>query len=102
MSYFDAVMRDVRLSVLSILSQAPEGSMGIGLLDRVLDEMPSERVARDELEAQVAWLEREKLVTTQRISGVTLVQITQRGIDVASGQLSVPGVTSALSKRLNP
>lgn len=100
MSYHEVKMRDVRLSIVSILAQTSDGSMNVGMLYRVLDELPAERVARDELEAQIAWLEREKLVTSQRIGGVCLVQITQRGLDTASGQTSVPGVTRPIDKRL--
>lgn len=101
MSYHETVMRDVRLSILTLLDQVPDGSLTVGQLDRCLDERPGDPVSRDELDAQIAWLDQARLLTTERIAGTCLARLTQRGADVARGQATVPGVTSFAEKWRN-
>ena len=44
------------------------------------------------MNADVAWLEEQGLVSREDLGGIIVVKITQRGLDVAEGRAIVPGV----------
>lgn len=49
--------------------------------------------SRDQIRSAVTWLEEQDLVTVRTLESGTLVAaICQRGVDVAAGLLTVPGV----------
>ncbi|PWR17646.1 hypothetical protein [Zavarzinia aquatilis] len=48
--------------------------------------------SRDQIAAQLAWLDEAGLVTSEEVGGLTLATLTQRGVDVAQGIAQHPGV----------
>jgi DNA-binding GntR family transcriptional regulator len=44
------------------------------------------------VKAELAWLEEQGLITNENLKGTQVATITQRGIDVATGQATHPGV----------
>lgn len=49
-------------------------------------------VSADRIEQDIAWLHEQGLAVRDRVHGVTVATLTVRGLDVATGAASVPGV----------
>ena len=83
---------DRRLCILSLLSAQPDYQLNNGLLVRSLQSL-GHGVSHDAMNGLLAWLEEQGLVTVEPInSGLKIVRITRRGLDVAEGRALVPGV----------
>ncbi len=92
----DILTQDQRLVILRALAE-----MGYNANESILDDcldFYAHKISRDLVRNHILWLEEQGLVTVERINGDFLVAtITQRGLDVARGQVVVSGV-----KRPNP
>ncbi len=88
--------KDQRLVILRSLDE-----MGYNANESILDdclEMYGHNISRDLVRNHILWLEEQGLVTVERINANFLIAtITQRGLDVARGQVVIDGV-----KRPNP
>ena len=87
--------RDRRLVVL----QALHAANGYQLYDRVLlltIEGGTAAVSLDRLRTDLDWLAEQGLIGVERHDGPWLARIEARGVDVALGRTTVPGVERPL------
>ena len=80
-----------RCAFLRFLAGDVDYAMNTSLLQSALDAV-GHGVSRDCVNADVAWLEEQGLVSREDLGGIIVVKITQRGLDVAEGRAVVPGV----------
>lgn len=91
MNYSEAVTADRRLVILKVL----EGSTGYTCNEHLLGTVLASfghQVGQDRLRTDLAWLQEQGLLATETVAGVQIAKINQRGLDVANGLSSVPGV----------
>ena len=91
MSLKDLLASDRRLVILRFLHEDAGYALNTSVLQAALDSI-GHAVSRDCVETDCAWLEEQGLVTLERIESVTVVRLTPRGDDVATGRAYVPGV----------
>lgn len=84
-----------RLSTLHFLDAAPGMALNAPLIRSALESV-AVLASLDQVEADLAWLAEQLLVTLERVGNVTVATITERGRDVAAQRASVPGVARAL------
>lgn len=82
---------DRRLVILRHLAEDQDYTVNSSILQKAL-EVWGHNVSRDRLHADIAWLKEQGLLTYEEVSSVYVAKITQRGLDVAQGRSSVPGV----------
>lgn len=96
MSDFSAmVLADRRLVILRVLQQ----SAGYAANEHLLRSMASSlghQVGADRLRADLSDLAEMGLVGADTVAGVVIATLTQKGADVVSGAVSVPGVKRPL------
>jgi len=85
------VAEDRRLVILRFLAEDADYAMNTSLLQTALEAV-GHGVSRDLVNADAAWLEESELVHCEDLTGIRVVRITQRGLDVARGRAVVPGV----------
>lgn len=90
------LQEDRRLVILRILHDMPSYSANESIIDHGLDAY-GHKVSRDLVKAEMHWLEEQDLITQENVAGTLVAELTQRGLDVATGQTTYPGV-----KRPNP
>jgi repressor of nif and glnA expression len=94
---FMATMNEhLRITVLRLLEEESDFSLNesiINDLSAAFGFSPS----RDRLRTELSWLEEQGLVENEDMGGLIVATLTQRGKDVATGRVIVPGV-----KRPNP
>ncbi|MGH1460987.1 MAG: VpaChn25_0724 family phage protein [Neptuniibacter sp.] len=82
---------DRRLVILRHLAEDQDYTVNSSILQSAL-KVWGHSVSRDRLHADIAWLKEQGLATYEEVSSVYVAKITQRGLDVAEGTASVPGV----------
>lgn len=82
---------DRRLVILRHLAEDQDYTVNSSILQSAL-EVWGHSVSRDRLHADIAWLKEQGLVTYDEVSSVYVTKITQRGLDIAQGKASAPGV----------
>jgi len=80
-----------RLTILRILAEDPGYTVNSSIIADILPEW-GQKVSRDVIHADFAWLAEQGLVETEERGSVHVAQLTQRGADVAGGVAHVPGV----------
>lgn len=93
MSFADAYAANIRLIILRELKDTTGYVSNDSVLQIVLDKW-GQRLSRDRVRTELAWLADQGLVTSVLLgeSGAQRVTLTERGLDVATGAASVPGV----------
>lgn len=92
MSTFAALQAENRrCAFLRFLEAEPDYAMNTSLMQTALAAI-GHGVSRDCVNTEAAWLAEQGLVTTENLSGITVVTLTARGADVARGLSTVPGV----------
>ena len=89
--YQDLLAEDRRLSILLLLDAAPGGSANEALLHAALPEF-GHQPSMDVVRADLAWLMEAGLAETSDTHGLAVARITGRGLDVAAGRATHPGV----------
>lgn len=91
----DLVAADRRLRILQLLEKSTDFTASVDLLRTVLAQM-GHAVSHVRLDADLTLLMEAGLVGLERIGdgreGVPLARVTARGVDVAMGLASMPGV----------
>lgn len=90
-SYRNFVTADLRLTVLRLLAGAPGYELNGSILKIALDRY-GHSIASDRLATELAWLQEQGLAELREFGGVNIAKLTARGLDVAEGRASVPGV----------
>jgi len=92
MSFSDLMTEDERLVILRALEQDTSGySANESIIHAILGEF-AHRVSRDRVRTQLAWLQEQGLLKVREVAGCQIATLTSRGIDVATGNIIVPGV----------
>ena len=92
MSFLDFTMSHARLAILRMLTEASSHSANDSVLMTVMDQLGLP-VTRDQLRSQLTWLEEQGLVRLARPSEtLVVVQLRERGAEVAIGRSHVEGV----------
>lgn len=87
----DLMTADRRLQLLRLLLDSPAYTASGNLLHNVVDSM-GHAVSYDRIATDLAWLKEQDMVSINPRSGITLATLTARGVDVANGIASVPGI----------
>lgn len=90
-SFARLVEEDRRLMILRLLAEDPGYQLNVYVLRPALQAV-GHTVSHDRVEADLAWLAEQGLVTVGKSSDVTVGRLTARGADVAKGLATVPGV----------
>lgn len=91
MAFKQLEQADRRLVLLRQLADDADYCINSSILQKAL-EMYGHNISRDRLHTDIAWLAEQDLVTYEPLSSVLVVKITQRGLDAARGNSTVPGV----------
>lgn len=91
MSYREVLQADIRLRLLQALTDAPEYTLPEMALQDALAAV-GHRLSSDALAVETAWLDETGLAARLAVGMTAVVTITRRGLDVAAGRASVPGV----------
>ena len=89
--FSEHVDEDRRLTVLLLLAESPDYRANQFLLQSALDGF-GHAVSMDRIRADIAWLGEQGLVAVNETAGVMVPQLTARGLDVAQGRVTHPGV----------
>ena len=90
--YSTFLAEHVRLAILRVLDELSEFRSNSAFLRDAVSELGLS-ATHDQVRTQVAWLQEQGLVTTvEALRGVLTVTATERGLDVARGRATVPGV----------
>ena len=90
MSMMELLDADRRLVILRSLVDVG-GEANESILNDCLDAY-GHRVSRDQVRAQLAWLQEQGVVTIERVGSYMVASLTGRGQDVAEGRCVVPGI----------
>lgn len=82
---------DRRLVLLRVLAEANGYEANSSILQRAAETF-GHNVSRDVIHTDLAWLAEQGLLTTDMVSSVVIATLNHRGLDVAKGRSSVPGV----------
>ncbi|WP_040728239.1 hypothetical protein [Thiomicrorhabdus sp. Kp2] len=91
MSFKDHVIEHVRRLILEQLEQENDYAQNNVLIKQNLF-MAGQALSTDKLLAELAWLEEQGLVTLDSFGGFTVAKLTHRGLDIATGASSMPGI----------
>ncbi|WP_087022446.1 hypothetical protein [Thaumasiovibrio subtropicus] len=91
MALHELLQQDRRLVILRVLNEMPGYEANDSILDAALDAY-GHNVSRDLVRSELYWLTEQQLITLRDVNGTQVAQLKQRGIDVATGQATHPGV----------
>lgn len=91
MNFAEHLEQDRRLVLLRALENASQYRANATLLRRYCDVV-GHAVSADRLDGDLAWLQEQGLLSTERHAELTVATLTQRGLDVATGRAVCPGV----------
>lgn len=92
MTYVERVAASQRLCILRCLEQAPGYSVNDSILTDVVNDF-CPPIGRDKVRTELAWLSEQGLVTLRHVTDtLSVATATTRGVDVAQGRVTVPGV----------
>lgn len=91
MSFQDFLRQDVRLVLLRVLTEMPAYRSNSSVLTSALERF-GHAVTRDQVKSELTWLAEQGLVVLTDLGGVSVATLTERGQDVATGRVVVPGV----------
>lgn len=91
MSFKELVTADQRLVMLRSLHEMPGYEANESILDACLDQY-GHKISRDAVRNHISWLAEQGLVTQRELGSTLIAKLTGRGIDVATGASTVPGV----------
>jgi hypothetical protein len=95
-SYAEFESEDRRLVLLRALQHAAQYRTNAFLLRRYCASV-GHTVSADRLEQDLAWLKEQGLIELEQVDKVSVATLTPRGLDVATGAATLPGV-----QRLQP
>jgi Fe2+ or Zn2+ uptake regulation protein len=86
---------DQRLVILRALAQDTDYSLNEYVLVMVLKTF-GHGVSQDKIRTHLAWLAEQNLLHVDNSAGVHVAKLTNRGLSVAQGDITVPGVKRPL------
>lgn len=91
MNFSEFEAQDRRLVLLRALEHAAQYRANAMLLRRY-GEALGHVISADRMEQDLSWLREQGLIETEDNAGLTVATLTMRGLDVATGRATVPGV----------
>lgn len=92
MTFHNVIAEHRRLAILRILEGDARYAVNESVMQTALDRL-GYSVGRDVVRTDFAWLAEQGLVTVETVhETVHVARITSRGVDVAQGLATVPGV----------
>ena len=92
MDFAKLFTENMRLVALRALAQTPAYSCNDSILQDILATFAI-RCSRDQVRSTLSWLQDQGLISYEILSsGTYIATITQNGLDVAAGNMTVPGV----------
>lgn len=91
MNYEQSMTEDRRLVLLRGLAAAAQYRANAFLLRRYCDAV-GHVVSAERIETDLAWLAEQGLATLEKAAGLTIAELSLRGLDVAQGRATAPGV----------
>ena len=85
------ITADMRLRILQIVRCAPAYSTNARLLCELLD-LWGHRAAIEAVLSEVAWLQEQGVVNVRHTEFAAVVELTDRGLAVATGAIALSGV----------
>lgn len=91
MDFNEHLAQDRRLVILRFLAKAPGYELNASVLQSACDSV-GHNVSRAVILADIEWLKEGGLVTAEDVHSIKVATATNRGLDVASGRATHPGV----------
>lgn len=95
MTYVHHFAAYLRLAILRELKDAPEYSLASTMI-RDLVGARGQVATHDQVKTEIVWLADQGLVEQQQLANVIAATLTERGLDVAAGRATNPGVRRPL------
>ena len=95
MSFQQRFTEDRRLQILYVLAKASDYTANEYMLQQLVAGR-GHSVSRDALRVDLAWLEEQGLIKVEINSTTHVARLLNRGVDVAAGRATVPGVKRPL------
>jgi hypothetical protein len=90
MKYDELLASDIRMALLQFLSEGSY-SQNESILQDLL-RRTGRMASADKVRTELSWLREQGLILTEDVYNTWVASITQRGLDVATGVASAPGV----------
>ncbi|WP_312566196.1 ArsR family transcriptional regulator [Comamonas sp.] len=90
-NYAQVLTEDRRLVILRVLSELNAYKANSSVIGTLLERW-GHTPSRDQIKTDLRWLEEQGLLSIEEIESVLLATLTERGMDVAKGRASQPGV----------
>jgi len=91
MSYGDLTTHDIRLCILILLLQQPGYEANEYVLQGGLEEF-GHHLSQDRVRTELCWLKEQQLLNIRESMDLQIAVMSQRGADVATAKVTVPGV----------
>lgn len=91
MSYVELVSKDRRSRILQALEQQPDYAANEALLQMLLESI-GHGVSQDTIQGDIIWLKEQGFVMVNEIASLLVATITPRGVDIAKGRATHPGI----------
>lgn len=91
MSFAEIQAADRRLCILKLLADDQDYAINDRIMKTALASL-GHGVSSDLVRAEYDWLQELGLVTVEDLGALSVARITTRGMDVANGHATVPGV----------
>ncbi|MCX7061375.1 MAG: ArsR family transcriptional regulator [Gammaproteobacteria bacterium] len=82
---------DRRLVILRLLAEVDGYEANSSVLQAALESY-GHTLSRDSVHTELAWLSEQGLTSTAPLASIVVARLTPRGLDVAQGRATVPGV----------
>ncbi len=82
---------NLRLVVVKALAEDAGYEHNETVLHSIVDQF-GHNISRDRLRTELAWLAEQGLIALRDVAGYQVARLTGRGVDVAEGNVIVPGV----------
>lgn len=90
-NYAEHFAKHFRIALLRILAISPAYRANSSILAGGAHDLGL-TATRDQVKTELAWLSDQGLVSVEDLNGLHVAILTERGLDVAEGRTTVPGV----------
>ena len=90
-TYQQHIIEHQRRAILDQLEAENDYTSNTALLRQILKQL-GHTLGSDKMQTEAKWLEEQGLVELNAFGGITVLKLTQRGLDVAEGASSIPGI----------
>ena len=87
----NTISEHLRLTLLRLLEESPDYELNEAILADGTEPYGF-NPSRDRIRTELSWLAEQGLVSLDDDPGIMVATLTERGLDVAMGRVTVPGV----------